>query len=402
MCSSDLVHRPPLVGRQQGVLALADLAAPGPGAFEHVDTHEPGDGPLDALGHVALGLDVKDELALVAVGRGHQPGAEELPAVAARPGLVDAVGEQHAELEKGVALGLVDETHPHLAHDEGLAQVDVDEPIVDTAVLPTFLLVEEARKSVKVALSGEGADELFAGYHRYQRYLKAKKISSLLPSEVWQELIKVIPGRWKEKFIRATTPLSKSYSSQNIWSAAELGQLVVGSSYQPQKKQPSAELFRNNPLLAMQLTDYHHWLPEQLLMKIDKISMTQNLEARSPFLDTELINFAFSLPNKHKHMFGQNKYLLRKVAACYLPKEIAWKNKHGFEVPLNDWFRKELRDVVEDMVDELGKLNKIFDKNYLNQIKDEHFSGKQQHRDKIWSLVVLSKWLEKHRAEIEI
>ena len=152
----------------------------------------------------------------------------------------------------------------------------------------------------------------------------------------------------------------------------------------------------------MQLTDYHHWLPEQLLMKIDKISMTQNLEARSPFLDTELINFAFSLPNKHKHMFGQNKYLLRKVAACYLPKEIAWKNKHGFEVPLNDWFRKELRDVVEDMVDELGKLNKIFDKNYLNQIKDEHFSGKQQHRDKIWSLVVLSKWLEKHRAEIEI
>jgi asparagine synthase (glutamine-hydrolysing) len=278
----------------------------------------------------------------------------------------------------------------------------VDEPIVDTAVLPTFLMVQEARKAVKVTLSGEGADELFGGYDRYYKYLKAKQLASLLPEPIWKKLAQVVPGRFRDKFNRATIPLSQSYSSQNIWTPEELGQLLVNSRYQPQAKYPTDKLFREQPLKAMQLTDYRHYLAEQLLMKVDKFSMIHNLESRAPYLDTKLVNFALSLPDKYKHQPVGSKYLLRKLAERYLPKEISWRAKHGFVVPLDNWFRSELRDVVENMTEQLSKLPKVFNLKYLQQIKEEHLAGQKQHRDKIWSLVVLSKWLEKHQAEITI
>lgn len=271
----------------------------------------------------------------------------------------------------------------------------IDEPIIDPAVIPTYLIAKEARKKVKVVLSGEGADELFGGYPRYTKHLNRIRLQKYFPQPFWQIIKTIIPKRISAKLDYALTPLGEYYSSQNVWTTQELKQLLPNSEYEFQHSTPPKKSFDKNPLLAMQLRDYHHYLAEQLLMKVDKFTMINNLEARSPFLDTKIINFAFSLKNKHR----TDKYLLRKVAQKHLPKKIAWRQKKGFTVPLGDWYRHQLRSTVLETTNNLSDLE-IFNGNYLKQIIEEHLTYKKNHRDKIWSLIVLDKWLLSNKINI--
>lgn len=271
----------------------------------------------------------------------------------------------------------------------------IDEPIIDPAVIPTYLIAKEARKSVKVVLSGEGADELFGGYPRYTKNLNKIWLQKYFPQPFWQIIKTIIPKRISAKLDYALTPLGEYYSSQNVWTAQELKHLLPNLKYKFQHPNPPKKSFDKDPLLAMQLRDYHHYLAEQLLMKVDKFTMLNNLEARAPFLDTEIINFAFSLKSKHR----ADKYLLRKVAQKYLPKKIAWRQKKGFTVPLGDWYRHQLRSTVLETTDNLSSLE-IFNGNYLKQVVNEHLTYKKDHRDKIWSLIVLSKWLLSNKVSV--
>jgi asparagine synthase (glutamine-hydrolysing) len=160
------------------------------------------------------------------------------------------------------------------------------------------------------------------------------------------------------------------------------------------------DLAQNNPLLFMQLADFKSYLPEQLLMKVDKMTMAENLEARAPFLDSKLIEFAFNLPRKDKIKFFQSKFLLRRVAAQYLPFVISWRVKHGFSVPLGKWFRHKLKDVVYHSLDQLRQYDQVFNLEFIEQLIESHMSGEKNYRDKVWGIVILARWLDYHRVTI--
>jgi len=270
----------------------------------------------------------------------------------------------------------------------------IDEPIVDPAVLPTFLMAQEARKSVKVVLTGEGADELFGGYFRFRKELLAFRIRSLLGNLSFLKKVSGVffPGRFKKLF----TQLSEHYTPLNIWTTDELKQLL-GKDHQFTTLVPeSNEILNKNILIAMQITDIRTSLSEQLLMKVDKMTMLNNLEARAPYLDANIINFALNLPNEYKIRGVYDKYLLRKVAELYLPKNIAWRTKKGFSLPLGEWFRADFKNIVFESFDDLRKYKQVINLGYYEQIIKKHMesSGTNGHSDKIWSMIVLSKWLK--------
>lgn len=273
-----------------------------------------------------------------------------------------------------------------------------DEPIVDPAVLPTAIMAKEARKKVKVVLTGEGADELFGGYYRYHKELLAEKIRNKLmliplPLEKQQKLF---PGRFNKIF----TQISDHYSPQSVWTHSQMGRLLKYKFEKIKFPKKLKKKIEKDSLFALQMIDYRGYLPEQLLMKVDKTTMIHNLEARAPYLDTKIVNFAYSLPNKFKIKGLHGKYVLKRVAQKYLPKSIVWRPKHGFSLPLEEWFRNELKDIVYDSQKDIINYKALFIvKEYKNIIK-EHMDEKQDHSNKIFSIIVLMKWLKHNKIEV--
>lgn len=263
----------------------------------------------------------------------------------------------------------------------------IDEPIVDPAFMPTMLLAQEARKSVKVVLTGEGADEVFGGYYRYYKYLGIQKLRSLLPFyssiSTWNSLL-VIP---KLKKLFDPNPI---YSPQIVWQKKEI-QKVLTSTMDMKDDMP---LPNKDILRTLELYDLKWYLAEQLLMKVDKATMAHNLESRAPFLDSEVMAFGLNLPFHFKLKGIHNKYLLRKLAEQHLSPQIAWRLKHGFSLPLGRWFKNELRDVVHESIDNLLSNTKGLNHEYIREITHAHVNGKADHANKIWSLIVLSKWMK--------
>lgn len=267
----------------------------------------------------------------------------------------------------------------------------IDEPICDPAVLPTYLLSREARKSVRVALTGDGGDELFGGYYRYYKYGFRHRL---------HQLHELIPGveivrSWLfgQKYSQAFQSVANIYSPQNIWTVRELHALLRDSHQWSIPNSTNPSVIDHNTLLGLQYADYRGYLPEQLLMKMDKMAMQNNLETRAPLLNSAVTSFGLSLPTEFKTRGVHSKYILRKVAARHFPAHWAWRPKHGFSVPLGMWFKNELKDIVYDTVREMNTYGHIFDLKYVRTIVDEHMSGTHNHKDKIWSLIVLTKWL---------
>lgn len=274
----------------------------------------------------------------------------------------------------------------------------IDEPIIDPAVLPTLLMAAEARKHVKVVLTGEGADELFGGYERYHRQLLVERFRyycSQMPL-----LLTVLSYIPYQRVQNVSRDLPTRYSAQRVWNDKELSQILL---YPPQplpRHRYLQSYAATNPLLAMQLTDFRGYMAEQLLMKIDKSTMAYNLEARAPYLDTDIINFAFSLEHSKKLQSFHGKYILKKLAERHFPNSFVWRPKHGFDIPLRDWFRKELRDYVEQSVDDTRLYKEIFNVEYYKHIVNEHESEISDHSAKIWSILVLVSWMKAHDISV--
>lgn len=269
----------------------------------------------------------------------------------------------------------------------------VDEPIVDPAILPTFLMTQAARKKVKVALTGEGADELFGGYYRYNKYLLAKSLQQLIP---FISLLKNSKSLIPKRFQRGLEDISMSYSPQNVWTEQELSLLLqIQTDIPGAVNQDNCKLFSHHPLMGLKVTDFTGYLSEQLLMKVDKIAMQNNLEARAPFLDSNIISLALSLSKDQTFSGNHNKIMLRKIAEKYLPSEIVWREKHGFDVPLNDWFRNEYKDLLSESIHFLiSEHNHIFSQKTLKIILEEHLNHVSDHSNKLWSLLVLAQWID--------
>jgi asparagine synthase (glutamine-hydrolysing) len=276
----------------------------------------------------------------------------------------------------------------------------IDEPIVDAATLPLYLLAQGAKKKIKVVLTGEGADELFGGYERYYQELIFNQLRYLL--QLVPLSLPIIKKIFPHTLRRLKTSIFHHYSSQRIWTEEMLKKLLNMSEQDLYSRRiktgslPTSLML--NPLLFMQLTDLGGFLPEQLLMKVDKATMQHSLEARCPYLDSKIIAFALNnFPPSLKVRWLTGKYLLKKVAEKYLPKKIVWRKKHGFSVPLNYWFRHELKDVVYNSLKDVKKYDGLFNSQYYEFIIKNHLGNRKDYADQIWGMIVLTKFMKKHK-----
>ncbi len=290
-----------------------------------------------------------------------------------------------------------------------------DEPFADASALPTWRVCQLARETVTVALSGDGADEAFAGYRRQVFQHGEDRIRSLLPQAlrgpVFGTLGAIYPkADWAPRPLRAkTTLLSLSGTSEEGYARAvsiippELRQTLYSPEFlrlrgDYRAEQPFEEMMRLAParsgLDRAQYADLKFWLPGDILTKVDRTSMAVSLEAREPLLDHRLIEFAASLPENLRVRRGEGKWLLKKTMQRYLPDEILYRPKQGFVTPIAQWFRGPLAEQARAIAssDALVRTG-WFDGKRLASLADAHISGRSDHGRLLWQLVMLDKAL---------
>ncbi len=250
----------------------------------------------------------------------------------------------------------------------------MDEPLADYAVLPTYVMSRFAAQHVKVVLSGEGADELFGGYKRYEFYALLDRLH--------------VPGLFKNRLPGAN--VFKSASRKKLLNP----DVFIEQHLLPQEQQMRCDKQYFAPaghLNSMLYTDQRNWLVDDLLMKVDKMGMLASLEARIPFLDHFLLEYVSSLDGQLKVKGGQKKILLRKVAARRLPAEVFNRPKHGFTVPVGDWLRTALRGSFEEVVLGDPSNGAWFNLPQVKALFKAHLNG-QNYRLQLWAILIFCLW----------
>ena len=300
----------------------------------------------------------------------------------------------------------------HCDYREGIDLIDnfsyyYDEPFADASAIPSMLLAKYTRKYVTVALSGDGGDEAFLGYHRYY-WAKSKKNIYRIPKLI-RDTLALSANRVPYKNNRLKT-FSQYLQLQNIEQAyiksmtnPDTTWLEEGESDMEYKE--FKYLFHDHKNIYERLSDFDlkTYLTWDINTKVDRASMAYSLEARSPLLDYRVIEFAESLPTDFKFIDGNQKRILKEVLYKHVPKEIFDRPKSGFSMPLKIWFREELKDLVLDELS-LNNLKTIpgIVPERVQTIINEHMKGSWDHYAMIWKLLVLKQWLTKNGAGISI
>ncbi|MBI1940844.1 MAG: asparagine synthase (glutamine-hydrolyzing) [Acidobacteria bacterium] len=294
----------------------------------------------------------------------------------------------------------------------------LDEPLADPAMIPTYLLSRFARQHIKVALSGEGSDELFGGYPTYpgvrlaEYYLKLPRFVRRRLIEPLARLLPVSPsavplGLFLRRFLAHAErdPAERHQIWMGMFSPRELDRL-----FSPQWKgpsPPSSVIFAplapvmegarfDETLAEMLYLDFRLYLEDNLLVKIDRASMASSLELRTPFLDHRLVEFAASLPAALKVPRFQMKYVLKKAVEAWLPRQIVYRQKRGFSVPIAGWMRGSLRPLLDETLgEEKLKRDGLFDAAFVRRILTEHWSGRADHRKGLWALLCFQLWFDR-------
>ena len=283
-----------------------------------------------------------------------------------------------------------------------------DEPFADSSALPTYLVSQLASEHVKVALSGEGGDELFGGYYTYAADLLADRLAPL--ARVARPLVERLPTStakasfdYKAKrFVRAAhlPPLERHHGWKEIFSGDARAELRgVRSAFDPVDvyRARYAETAGADPLARLQDVDFGIYLVDDLLVKTDRASMAHSLEARVPFLDDIVARFAFALPARHKVRGLSKKILLRKAAAPLLPREIVHGRKRGFSIPAAAWLRGELEPFARTTLSpETLRAQGFFRPEPVQRLLDEHVAGAHDWSRQLWGLLAFTLWYERH------
>jgi asparagine synthase (glutamine-hydrolysing) len=278
----------------------------------------------------------------------------------------------------------------------------MDEPMADPSSVPMRILSMEAKKHVKVVLSGEGADELFAGYGRYVGERFAGRLP--LPQGLAAVVARLLRGRLSRRSLKAIEGLAirDPRARHLFWQTivpAEYRHALLDGAGRPQQVDPIEVLERvteaftgGSQLDKLFFFDLRGWLVDDLLQKKDKMGMSASIEARVPYLDQDVVEFAATLPDALKVRGLQRKYLFRKVIVDYLPDEILRRPKVGFAVPLADWFRHELKEFVRDYVTAPGGfLDDCLSREARRSLLDAHLRGEDLSLP-LYSLLVLELW----------
>ena len=283
-----------------------------------------------------------------------------------------------------------------------------DEPFADSSALPTYLVSKLAAEHVKVALSGEGGDELFGGYYTYTADLLASRYGAM--ARFARPLVERLPSSsakasfdYKAKrFVRAAhlPALERHHAWKEIFSSEARAELTGRrSDFDPVDLLQTrfAETEGAELLARLQDVDLGIYLVDDLLTKTDRASMAHSLEARVPFLDPFVTNFAFALPTEHKVRGLRKKVLLRKALAPLVPAPLLRRRKRGFSIPAAAWLRGELEPFARDTLssDRLRRQG-FFDPGTVRRILDDHVSGKQDLSRQLWGLLAFTLWHERH------
>ena len=301
-----------------------------------------------------------------------------------------------------------------------------DEPFADSSAIPTFLVCQMARDHVTVALSGDGGDEQFSGYVRYWSTQAMATGLKRLPGSVKsaaEALLGTIPYRWVEKcYLPWRQFLPQRFRVANfpdkwqklvhlldqtaiadiyrmticLWSKDELPQLM--GKYLPESQYEKT--FRETedwPLLSrLMRVDQRTYLPDAMLTKVDRASMAVSLEVRVPLLDHRVVEYTAKLPDSLKYRNGAGKFLLKRLLGQYLPAHLIERPKMGFGVPIDRWFRKELKDLLLDYLSpERLKKEGLFDHILVEKKLKEHLSGQINHHYRLWALLMWEMWRER-------
>lgn len=252
----------------------------------------------------------------------------------------------------------------------------LDEPIADPATIPTYLMSELTKKYVTVVLTGEGADELFAGYPKYK---------------LFTPYFGGIPRSWRYNLFRYSPP-------SNTFNDIEKDKLMSNEIYTSVKLNQKVN-HKNLNLNNLLLSDITHQLPNYLLMKVDKMTMAHGLEARVPFLDHKLVEFSCSIPANLKIKGFTGKYIIRKAMSDVLPKNITNRSKKGFPMPLNSWLAGDLKELMVQTLSDSIILKRYFNERYIGKIikgceKSINPITKKRCTDQAWHLLVFALWYE--------
>lgn len=299
-----------------------------------------------------------------------------------------------------------------------------DEPFADSSALPTYRVCELARTQVTVALSGDGGDENFAGYRRYRMHAWESGLRACLPAglrgPLFGALGRIYPkADWAPRPLRAKTTLQslagddvEAYFRSVTVTSAALRQRLYSTGYKRELqgyralsvfREHAARAPTDDPLSLAQYLDFKTYLPGDILTKVDRASMAHSLEVRVPLLDHRLVAWASSLPSRMKLHDGTGKYVFKKALEPDLPREILYRSKWGFGVPLAAWFRGHLAQRVSEAllngpVADCG----YFDVRVLATLLRQHAAGRHDHSTALWSLLMLDAFLRRQRQPVAV
>ncbi|WP_412988770.1 asparagine synthase (glutamine-hydrolyzing) [Pediococcus siamensis] len=275
----------------------------------------------------------------------------------------------------------------------------MDDPLADPAAVPQYFLAKEAVKHVKVALTGEGADELFGGYTIYHEPESLKLFNYTRPlNGALHHIAQLMPQGVKGKsfLLRGTTPLEKRYvGNAFIFNEAEKKQFF--KHYNPAHSfrtitQPFYdEAVKYDPISRMQFIDMHTWLNGDLLHNADRTTMAHSLELRTPFVDREVYQVASQIPASLRINHGTTKYILRKAVEGIVPDHVLHRKKLGFPVPIRFWLKEEMHDWAQKIIQE-SQTDQYFDKSYFLNLLEAHRTGKADNSRKLWTVLTFMMW----------
>jgi len=283
-----------------------------------------------------------------------------------------------------------------------------DEPFADSSALPTYLVSQLAASDVKVALSGEGGDELFGGYYTYAADLLAARVGGL--ARLAGPLVERLPTSTSrasfdykaKRFVRSAhlPPLERHHGWKEIFSPDLRAELTGDrSGFDPVDilRDRYRETEGADELARLQDVDLGIYLVDDLLVKTDRASMAHSLEARVPYLDTVVTNLALALPTRHKIRGLAKKVLLRKAAAPLLPREIVHGKKRGFSIPAAAWLRGELEPFARETLSrETLQRQGFFGPEVVARLLDDHVAGHEDRSRQLWGLLAFTLWHERH------
>jgi len=289
-----------------------------------------------------------------------------------------------------------------------------DEPFADNSLIPTYIVTKMAREHVTVALNGDGGDENFAGYDRYNIVVTGNKYK-FLGNDLFKAGSKIVDSIVKSKFserlARFTSTLHEPFNSRYLNYSSFFTNGIKYGLYSPDfmntvKGEDSFKYFNkfntddiNSDLDLALILDINTYLPEDLLFKTDIASMANSLELRAPLLDYKFMEKMARIPTNLKINNGELKYIFKKalVENNILPTEVVYRKKRGFNIPLNKWLKHELKDYVNDSIKN-GHLSSvgIFDQIKLEKYTDEYFTTNRNYDNNIFALLMLNQWFERY------